>query len=182
MLEIKISGKENYNEKTGEFIYTKDTTLLLEHSLVSISKWESETHKPFLDTNQKTNEEVMLYIKCMTITQNVPDDLYRCLTKKDIQQITDYIQDTKTATWFSDDKQKSPKGRTQTITSELIYCWMVQLQIPWECQKWHLNRLLTLIRVINEENKPKKKSNPKDIISRNAELNAQRLKRMKSSG
>lgn len=181
MLQIVVPSREFWDEKKEEFILTKEYTLLMEHSLISISKWESIYHKPFLDKKEKTQEELMDYIKFMTITQNVPDEVYLYLTEQNIKDITDYIQDKRTATWFSD-KENGPKGRSQTITSELIYYWMVALQIPWDAERWHLNRLLTLVTVCNEMNKPKKKMSKSSILKRNASLNEERLRRLGTSG
>ena len=180
MLILKVKGIEMFDERTEEFLTTRDTTLQLEHSLISLSKWESKWHKPFLGTDQRTNEEVLDYIRCMTITQNIDPNVYRCLTKKHFEMVDKYMEDKMTATWFSDDK--NPKSRQKVVTAELIYYWMITLQIPFECEKWHLNRLLTLIRVCNLENAPKKKMSQKDVFKQNARLNAERKKLMNTTG
>ena len=183
MLTIKIKGKETYNPKTREFINSKDTTLVLEHSLVSMSKWEAKWHKPFLSKDPKTNEQSLDYIKCMTITQNVDESVYSLLTKDQIIKINEYIQDPMTATWFNDKETKSGKRSSEIITSELIYYWMVAMQIPFKpCEKWHLNRLLTLIRICNIKNQPDKKYSKKETMSKNAALNAARKKKLGTSG
>ena len=155
MLKITVPGLELYDEEKNEFINYKDQTLQLEHSLVSISKWEAKWHKPFLSDEDKTLEEIIDYIKCMTITQNVKSDVYDRLTSDNIQTINDYIQDSMTATTFSDDKKT---GKKEIVTSEIIYYWMVTYNIPMECQKWHLNRLLTLVKVCTIKNSPDRKS------------------------
>jgi hypothetical protein len=184
MLQITIPASELWDEKNNEFICTKEQTLQLEHSLVSISKWESKWKKAFLKNVEKTNEEIVDYIKCMTITQNVDSDIYNYLTNENYKQINDYINDSMTATkvYDSDDK----KGSRETITSELIYYWMIALNIPIKFEKWHLNRLLTLIRVCNVKNKPPKKkkgsTNTKETANRYAELNAARRKQLNSKG
>lgn len=175
MLTIRIPAVDFWDESKEEFVSTKEQTLCLEHSLVSISKWESKWHKPFLSKKEKTIEEILDYIKCMTITQNINPDVYGRLTNDNIARINDYIDDSMTATWFSD--EKGPKASGKVITSEVIYYWMVTLNIPFECQKWHLNRLLTLIRVCNEENKTPKKLSRSEILRRNAALNAARRKK-----
>jgi len=180
MLKIVIPKWEFYNEKTGEFITVKEIELSLEHSLVSISKWESIWHKPFLKKDPKTLEETMSYIKCMTLTPNVQDIYYSGLTEKNLTKIQQYIEDPMTATWFSNDANKR-KGR-DIITSELIYYWMIALNIPFECQKWHLNRLLTLIEVCNRKNAPSRKMSRKAQAQQNASINAARRAAANSKG
>lgn len=175
MLKIVVNGREFFDERTETFVETKDTTLQLEHSLMSLAKWESKWHKPFLDEKtEKTNEEMKDYIRCMTITQNVDPMVYEALTQKNVKEIRDYIDDPMTATWFND--KKTTQGRKKQVTAELIYYWMITLEIPFECEKWHLNRLLTLIRVCNIEGSPKTKMSKTDIMKQNAMLNAQRKK------
>ena len=155
MLQITIDPPELWDEEKQEFIIIKGQTLQLEHSLVSISKWESKWHKPFLSKNEKTPEETIHYIKCMTLTQNVNPDLYNYLSQDNFKEINDYIDNPMTATTFS---KKSPgKPNREQITSELIYYWMIALNIPVEFQKWHLNRLLTLVEVCNVKKAPPKK-------------------------
>ena len=180
MLQITIPSRELWDEQNNQFIVTKDYVLQLEHSLVSISKWESKWNKVFLSKDEKTYEQTIDYIKCMTITQNIPDEAYRCLTKSNVEQIEKYISAPMTATWFSKDKSKG-MPREQT-TSELIYYWMIALNIPFECQKWHLNRLLTLIRVCNIKNTPPKKMSKSSLMRRNAALNAARRQQYNTTG
>ncbi|MBQ0141847.1 MAG: hypothetical protein KBT06_03440 [Prevotellaceae bacterium] len=182
MLKIVIPPAELWDEKNHQFLYTKEHHLTLEHSLVSLSKWESKWHKPFLSKEPKTHEETVDYIKCMTLTQNVDDSIYTYLTNKNITEINEYIEDSMTATWFGKGDDKSNKINNRPITSELIYYWMVALQIPFECQKWHLNRLITLIKVCNEENKQPKSMNKRDLYKRNAAMNAARRSKNHSKG
>ena len=181
MLTIMVPESEIYNEATNEFVYTKETTLRLEHSLVSISKWESKWKKPFLGKEKKTREEALDYVKCMTTTQNVPDTVYMCLTSKNYDEIGKYIEDSKTATWFSDDNNKPS---SEVVTSELIYYWMTAFNIPFECQKWHLNRLLTLIKICSIKNQPKgaKKMSRSAVMKQNSALNKARRARSGSKG
>lgn len=181
MLKIRVPYTELWDEEHEEFLYVKEQTLTLEHSLVSISKWESKWRKPFISDKQKTMEETRDYARCMTLTQNVDPLVYKCLTNKDFAEIDAYIEAPMTATWFAE-REGGPKKNAQQVTSELIYYWMVTYQIPFECQKWHLNRLLTLIRVCNEENKPTKKKSQREIMRSNAELNAARRKKWNSRG
>lgn len=181
MLTITIPATEEFDEAKGEFIYAKEQTLQLEHSLLSISKWESKWCKPFLSKHDKTPEEVIDYIKCMTLNPSVDESVYRCLSQSNLNKINDYIGSPMSATYFSEDKNS--KSNREIITSELIYYWMIALQIPFDpCQKWHLNRLLTLIRVCNIKNAPPKKMSKRDIMSRNASLNAARRKQLNTKG
>lgn len=186
MLRITIPAVkpvEFYDEVTETFGMTKgmkEQTLQLEHSLVSLSKWESKWCKAFLTNQEKTYEETIDYIRCMTLTQNVDPEVYNHLTEENILQIKTYIEAPMTATTFSDEKKG--RGGREIVTSELIYYWMIALQIPFECQKWHINRLLTLIKVCNIKNTPPKKSSKRDIMSRNAALNAARRQQMNSKG
>lgn len=180
MLQIIIPASELWDEKTDQFVQTKEQTLQLEHSLVSLSKWESKWCKPFMSKTEKTSEETIDYIRCMTITQNVDNNVYNSITSEIIEQVSAYIEAPMTATTFSNDN-KNVINR-EIITAEIIYYWMVALNIPFECQKWHLNRLLTLINVCNIKNQPKKKTSKRDILSRNAALNAARRERLNTTG
>lgn len=181
MLQIKVTLiPEGWDEAKQEFIDAKEQTLQLEHSLVSLSKWESKWCKPFLSKENRTYEETVDYIKFMTITQNVKPEVYDKLTTENINQINNYIAAPMTATTFSDDRNS--KGSREVVTAELIYYWMIALNIPFECQKWHLNRLLTLIRVCNIKNAPPKKMSKRDVMSRNAQLNAARRQRLHTKG
>ena len=181
MLQIVVPSHEYYDELKNEFITVKGQVLQLEHSLVSISKWESKWNKPFLSKEKKTVEEFLDYVRCMTLTQNVNPMVYRNINDKIAKQIMDYIEAPMSATWFNEAKTPA-KRSSEVVTSELIYYWMVALQIPFECQKWHFNRLMTLIRICNIKNAPKKKMSKSEILSRNAALNAARRKSMGSSG
>lgn len=176
---ITIKQTELFDEATHRFITVKETELVLEHSLLSISKWEAKWKKPFLvDGALDTNEKVIDYIKCMTITPQKPDpNIWMCLSEQNLKDIVDYINDSMTATWFKEDKKK--KVNKEIMTSEVIYWEMIALNIPIEFQKWHLNRLMTLIRVCNAKNNPEKMSK-KDIAAENAAINAQRLAKMKA--
>ena len=180
MLRITIPSVELWDEKNEIFIHTTEQTLSLEHSLVSLSKWESKWCKPFLGKERKTQEETIDYIRCMTLTQNVDPKAYLFLTDENIRQVNEYIEAPMTATWFAEDKNGKPNR--EQITSELIYYWMIALNIPFECQKWHLNRLLTLVRVCNIKNQPPKKMSKKEVMSRNAALNAARKQQMNTKG
>lgn len=180
MLQITVPAAELFDESRNEFVSTKEQTLQLEHSLVSLDKWESKWCKPFLSKQDKTPEELMDYVKCMTITQNVDPNVYYFLTDANLREINSYIESPMTATTFSDDK--NGKKNREIVTAELIYYWMIALNIPFECRKWHLNKLLTLVKVCNIKNQPPKKTSKKDLLSRNAALNAARRKQFNTSG
>ena len=180
MLQITIPATELWNEKTNEFAKPKEQVLQLEHSLVSLSKWESKWCKPFMSKTEKTSEETLDYIRCMTITQNVDNDVYTAISNELIEEISKYIEAPMTATTFSNDNKNVINK--DIITAEIIYYWMVALNIPFECQKWHLNRLLTLINVCNIKNQPKKKASKRAIYSRNAALNAARKSSLNTTG
>ena len=179
MLQITIPDAEYWDERKQEFITVKGRTLQLEHSLVSLSKWESKWCKPFFSKEEKTYEETIDYVRCMTITQNVDPEIYTRLTQENVRQINEYIEAPMTATTFSDNKKR---GSSQIITSEIVYWWMIMHNIPPEYQKWHLNRLLTLIRVCDIKSQPQKKRSKKDILSQNAALNAARRKQFNTNG
>lgn len=180
MLTINVPiTQEGWDEKKQEFIDPKYQTLQLEHSLVSLSKWESKWCKPFLSSN-KTDEESLDYIKCMTISRNVSPDVYDHLTSENIKAIEQYINAPMTATTFQNDNNS--KLNREIITADIIYYWMIALQIPSEYQKWHLNRLLTLIRVCNIKNSPPKKRSKKDTAAYYAKLNAERRKKLNTKG
>lgn len=180
MLQIVIPGQEFWDEQKQEFINTKEQVLQLEHSLISLSKWEAKWCKVFLSKQEKTRKETIDYIKCMTITPNVDPDVYNRLTQENIEEIEKYIAAPMTATYFSPNNDGRPSR--EQVTSELIYYWMIALTIPFECQKWHLNRLLTLIKVCNIKNQPPKKMSKREIMSRNAALNASRRKQFNTKG
>ena len=181
MLEISIQmTPEGWDGEKQEFVAPKTVVLQMEHSLVSLSKWESKWKKAFLSNKEKTVEETIDYFKCMTLTKNVDPEVYTRLSQKNITEINDYIQSPMTATYFAEDKNR--KTNKEVITSELIYYWMISLNIPFECQKWHINRLLTLIQVCNIKNQPPKKMSKRDIMSRNTALNAARRQQFNSRG
>ena len=180
MLKITIPAVEEWDEARQEFISTKETELCFEHSLVSISKWESKWHKHFIGNKDLTSEMLIDYIRCMTLTQNVNPEVYYAMNDDIITQIKNYIDDAQTATWFAESNEK--KYSRDIITSEIIYYWMIALQIPFECQKWHLNRLLTLIRVCNEKNQPEKKMSQAEVMRRNRELNDARRRALNTRG
>ena len=180
MIRITIPQSESWDETKQEFVSVKEQTLQLEHSLVSLSKWESKWCKPFFSKQEKTYEETMDYIKCMTLTQNVDPNVYSHLTEANIIQINNYIEAPMTATTFYEDKNGA-RSR-EIITSELIYYWMIALNIPFECQKWHINRLLTLIRVCNIKNAPPKKMSKRQIASQYAAINQARKKQLNTRG
>ena len=196
MLKITVKSKEHYDEDRNVFFMfpAKDVTLTLEHSLLSISKWEEKWHRPFLNDEQLTEEQTLDYIRCMCVnpsSDNVDMMLILNLSQENVQMINDYIANQMTATFFSDKGMKK-KTDKRVITNELIYYWMTAYQIPFSCEKWHINKLLTLIKVCNAENEAannKAKVNPKkpnkmskeQIASRDA-LNAKRKAALHTRG
>lgn len=185
MLEITVPAEEVWDDEKEEFVSSpifREWHLQLEHSLVSLSKWERKWHKPFFSKKDKSLAEIIDYIKCMTITKNVPPNVYDRISKNQIliDQISAYIDDPMTATTFSNDSSKR-SGR-ETITAELIYYWMISQGIPVEFEKWHINSLLTLIRVCNIKNSPGKKMSASETARRNAALNEARRKKHHSKG
>lgn len=182
MLKLLVPGREWYNEETEEFIVSKDCVLLLEHSLLSVSKWEAKWKKPFLNTKEKrTREESVDYVRCMTINKGVDPFVYYNITPLLFKQINDYIEDSMTATTINH-RHDRPTARKEIVTSEVIYYWMVENGIPFECEKWHLNRLMTLINVCTIKSSPGKKMSQKDILKENAALNAARKAKKHTKG
>lgn len=181
MLRLIVPGKEMYDEEKQEFTTTVGEFVLeLEHSLVSLSKWESIYEKPFLGVEEKTNVEVLGYIRAMILTPNVPEEVFSRLSKENIEAVNTYLNAKMTATWFSE-APGAPKSR-DVITSELIYYWLTVFSIPFEVETWHLNRLFTLIRICNiKQSKPQKMSRA-EAAARQRELNAQRKAQLGSKG
>jgi hypothetical protein len=180
MLTITVGATDVYDDETHKFTSQGGFELQLEHSLVSLSKWEAIHEKPFLESKEKTPEELLSYIECMVVTQNPPEDfLLRC-SKENVEEIQAYIERKMTATWFS---EIQPQSRSyEIVTSELIYHWMTVFNIPFECQHWHLNRLFTLLRICNiKQDKPQKMSRA-EIARRNRELNEQRKAQLGTKG
>jgi hypothetical protein len=180
MLTLTIPAVEMFDEVSQEFLYSDEIVLELEHSLVSLSKWETTWEKPFLGPDPKTPEETIGYIVAMTLTPNVPPEVYQRLNNSHLTQVNEYIESKMSATWFT---EHAPQKKTrEIITSELIYYWMVALTIPFECETWHLNRLFTLIKVANQKNQPPKKMNPRDAAAQQRALNEARKKQYGTSG
>lgn len=180
MLEIEISDSEFFNDETNEFVTIKGGTLILEHSLLSISKWESKFCKPFIVESEHSYDEMIEYIKCMTINKNVSDTIYDLIDTYAYNNIISYINAPMTATVIKDVSSK--RGTESFITNEVIYYYMTVLNIPFECEKWHFNRLLTLINVCSQKSAPPKKMSKDEVRSRYAELNAKRRAMLNSKG
>lgn len=180
MLTIIVTGDELFDEETETFATVGDIKVELEHSLISLSKWESEFEKPFLGPGQKSSEEVLGYIRAMILTPNLPPDILQRMTHFNLAQINKYIDSKQSATTFPD--LPKTKGRREIITAELIYFWMVSYSIPFECENWHLNRLFSLLRVCDIKNSKKKKIPRNQLAAQRRELNAQRRAQLGTTG
>jgi len=181
MLKLVIAEEEFFNEETEEFEYVGAFELELEHSLVSLSKWESKTEKPFLSKEEKTPEELLLYIEAMIVSAIFPRGVLSRLSLEHLSVVQEYIASSQSATTFGD-MPEVKKSRGETITSELIYYWMVVFNIPFEAEVWHLNRLLSLIRICNVKNQKPKKMSRSELMARNAKINAERKAKYGTSG
>lgn len=180
MLEINIPAVELFDENTNRFIYSGGANLQLEHSLASLSKWESKWEKAFLGPGQRTTEEVIDYVRVMNQTPGVDPKVFDNITPEQMSVINTYMDAKMTATWFNERPSKAPAR--ETITAELIYYWMGSHNIWLECQHWHLNKLLTLIKVFNQKNAPEKKRSPREIMEERRRLNEQRLREHGTTG
>jgi len=180
MLAITVPELESYDEASSRLIKSESYTFQLEHSLASLSKWESEFERPFLTDGPKTPEETIAYVKCMTLTDGVPESIYTRLSSENYVQINNHINAKMTATWFNDRPQPG-RGR-EVITSEVIYYWLTSYNIPFECDQWHLNRLLALVKVANAKNAPKKKMGRRDMLAQRDQINAARKAQAQSKG
>jgi hypothetical protein len=178
VLQILVPIGTEYDEKTQKF---SDTVFVLEleHSLAALSKWESVFEKPFLSSSEKSGEELLYYIRAMVLTPNVPPEVFSHISEQNMREIDKYMNSKMTATWFNETGRERSR---EIITAEIIYYWMVSLNIPFECQYWHLSKLLTLIRVCSEKNAPPKKMSAADITARNRELNAARRAHLGTTG
>lgn len=185
MLEVTIEAiNKGWDPRKEEFVTIPKTTFQIEHSLLSLKKWESKWHVPYFSTNDKTTEQVLDYVRCMTITKGIDPDVYPYMSRKTIQEIVDYINNPMTATWFTDVNQKKGTGKAnqEVVTNEIIYYWMIEMGIPLECETWHLEQLLTLIKVINAKREPAKKMSQKEAMEQQRALNKARKARLHSKG
>lgn len=179
-LVLTIPEREFYDDRTGRFVSTKKTTIQLEHSLLSITKWESKWHKPYLSKAQKTEEEALDYIRCMCIGKDIDPNVFRAITSKQAKMIADYINDPMTATTI---KRKDTRPSREIITNELVYFWMTSFSIPFDpCEKWHFNRLMTLIEIASIKNQPPKKMSKRQAAQERSALNAQRRAKYNTHG
>lgn len=180
MIKIHVPGVESFDDETEKFVEVGGYDLEFEHSLVSLSKWESKYEKAFISKDNKTSEEIFDYAEMMCTTPNPPPDFIHNMTDENFKELVAYIDSKQTATVVRN--MSGQRASSEVTTSELIYYWMVSLQIPFECQHWHLNRLITLIKVCSAKNTPPKKMSHNEIAARNRELNAQRKAQYKTTG
>ena len=182
MLRLTVKGKEFFDQKKNQFIETDSTVLMLEHSLVSISKWEAKYQIAFLSDTKKTTEQVLDYIRFMSLSGDISDDVLKRLSNENVKQINDYIASKQSATRFMQKPGGAPSR--EKITSELIYYWLIALQIPWETQHWHLERLLTLVEVCQRKNQSQspKKMNRSAMVKQRQAINAQRRAQYNTRG
>jgi hypothetical protein len=181
VLTLKVVMSEEFDDDKNEFV-TSEFALELEHSLVSLSKWESFFEKPFLSEEEKTPEEIIWYVQAMCLDLDVPAETFARLTKEHFDAVQRYIDSKQTATWFNEVPGGSGQFNREIITAEIVYYWMVEFRIPFECQHWHFNRLLTLVKVCNEKKKPPRKMSRRDMIDQRRALNAKRLQEQASRG
>lgn len=182
MLRIEVEPQKFLDERTSEIVQVPGATLDLEHSLISIKKWESKWHKPFLGKNDKTNEEILDYVQCMSLKPNINPIVYQYLPSDALVQIISYIKDPMTATWFNTNAIGAAHNSMEVITNEIIYYWMIKFNIPIECQKWHIEQLLALIKTISIKDAPSKKMTAQEELAQRKALNAQRRAKMRSKG
>jgi hypothetical protein len=183
MLKLKVvMGEELFDDKLNEFVERKEFILELEHSLIALSKWESKWEKPYMGTEKKTTEEVLGYIQCMCMTSDIPPEVFLNLTSEHFKEVNAYVDAKMSATWFND--RPTGPGRKEIITAEIIYYWMISLNIPFECENWHLNRLITLIKVCSSKNAPAKtnKMGKAEMLAERNRLNAKRKAEANSRG
>lgn len=178
-ISIRVSGGELFDESTSRIFTVPAQTLVLEHSLVSISKWESKWHKMYLETPKKTTEELIDYIRCMTINKNVPDYVYYALSQENVTEIIKYMEDPMTASTVN---FYGKTGNHEAVSSELIYYWMITFGIPVEFEKWHINRLMMLIKICSKKNSKPSKADKAAADRRRAEINRQRCAKLKTRG
>lgn len=180
MLTITVLGQEHYDESKAEFFTTEDVVLRMEHSLVSLSKWEAIHKKPFITKEEKTSDQVFSYIKCMVL-HDLDEEVLSRFSTENLEQVSDYLNDSQTATWFYEPPGSQAPNK-ETITSELIYYWMIAFNIPFSAETWNLSRLFTLIKVCNAKNGKPKKMSADEIHARNRRLNEQRKAELGTTG
>jgi hypothetical protein len=180
MLKLFVVGNEYFDDATQTFETVGSVEIELEHSLLSLSKWESKFKKPFLSQTSKTTDQVLAYVEAMIMTPDYPLDIIGRLDQKNLDAINAYIESTESATTFGSMPER--RGRGEVITAELIYYWMVAFNIPFECERWHLNRLFALIRICNIKSSKPTKMSRHEVLTRNRELNAKRRAELNTSG
>jgi hypothetical protein len=179
MLRLTVTTVEGYDDSSSTFVASESVVIELEHSLLSLSKWESRWEIPFLGSESKTDEQTLDYVRCMFSGDEFPEELFSKLTQANYEEINEYINAPMSATTFNDNQNSASR---EVVTAELIYYWMIALGIPFECQEWHLNRLLTLVKVCNIKNAPAKKMTASAATAERQRLNELRRKETGSKG
>lgn len=180
MLQLVIVISEDYDEEKRQFISAKTVTLQLEHSLLSMSKWEAKWEKPFLGYDKKTEEETLDYVRMMVLGPLPSEEDFSRLSAENLLAVQRYIEAPMSATWFSEEPSNMPSR--EAITSELIYFWMTAFGIPFTCENWHLNRLMNLVRICNIKNGPKKKMSAQASAAEQRALNERRRRELGTKG
>lgn len=157
----------------------KVVRLQFEHSLRSLSKWESKNKIAFLAGREKTPAQMVDYYRCMLLSPEDPDLVY-LLDPSQMEELTNYINENQTAS--SVPNEGPTQYNPETTTSELVYFWMTALKINWEAQDWHFSRLMMLVQITSYKQQPPKKRNPREVLSDMRRENERRKKLFNTSG
>lgn len=181
-------GDELFDEETNTFLHPVGKKLHLEHSLLSISKWEAEWEIPFLNTD-KTSEQSLSYIKCCVLDDDFDELLLNTLSDKNILDFNAYLSKGMTAKKIIDlrsslsQKRKSRRPASQkALTSEDIYYSMIQFHVWKECEEWPLQRLLSLLQLCSLKSNSTGEMSKSDQAKFYREENARRKAKYHTNG